>query len=830
MPAHNDDDLDLLRHYRQSRDERAFSQLVERHLQSVYGTAYRDLRNVHDAEDVCQKVFTKLAQKGRYAKIRSVSGWLFTITRQEVLDLKRSEGRRRVRETVAAEDPALARAESPAAFQKEPNPAVQAAFNLLKEADQQALFLRFHDELDLRQMGAAMGTSQRTAQKRLYRAMDKLRTLLAKRGITTSSAVVVGGFFSTQGAAAPATCLGSRVAQQALVDAAATPAPSAVALWLAQPAAWVTGTALIMTAGAVAATVLWQNRHEAMESRNVVPLAEANRVIDRRASLAGSRRADNGFSVDDLEAIYQLPREAREAALARLEEHLESEDGHAYFEDLFRRWAALDAARGAEALFRLLGRYGDSVERDTLLGDALTLPLESWHLRSPEALVDWIQGLPRGRAESLTLNAALRMLGREDPERAFHLLSQRGASGDQPYQILADALAARGSDFMCAFLYRVPGTRGSEVTSTMHPEVILRDGAPDPWTRLLGAAMPHLFAASLDSPQEVADWVADLPDSEETAAFASAFVRHWAATDPAGAAEWVRIRDTPIRNAVAGPLLSEWSQHDPNAAMDWAFQKGQLESPYRAIAVAFSHWIKGESQRQQARRWLEAHVSEPEAAPLFGLASEALGPEAALAWSAPLAHGVARQHAINQAFFDLGLGNDPKAELHLATVEPIAAREAAALAYAEAMFIGHGRSSVMRLQKQAADDGNTLLANAAHEAHVGVVAAINPELVADEILAMPASKMKDRLLSKLLERSYRRSSRHAEHALSWSRMLGDAALRQDWQQRVEQLISEARWDHAAALPARLTANFKDQSFAEFRARLDLLSRLEPLRK
>ena len=56
-------DLDLLRQYGRSGCQQAFSELTRRHIDMVYATCLRRLRNRHDAEDATQAVFIALAAK-----------------------------------------------------------------------------------------------------------------------------------------------------------------------------------------------------------------------------------------------------------------------------------------------------------------------------------------------------------------------------------------------------------------------------------------------------------------------------------------------------------------------------------------------------------------------------------------------------------------------------------------------------------------------------------------------------------------------------------------------------------------------------------------------
>jgi len=56
--------------------------------------------------------------------------------------------------------------------------------------DYDAVVMRFFKNQDLRSVGLALGVSDDTAQKRVARALDKLRGHLSRRGIMTSGAAL----------------------------------------------------------------------------------------------------------------------------------------------------------------------------------------------------------------------------------------------------------------------------------------------------------------------------------------------------------------------------------------------------------------------------------------------------------------------------------------------------------------------------------------------------------------------------------------------------------------------------------------------------------------
>src|SRR3989442_5831323 len=63
MESPNMNDSELLRAYAKERSEAAFDVLVERYLNLVYASAFRQLRDPHRAAEVCQAVFILLARK-----------------------------------------------------------------------------------------------------------------------------------------------------------------------------------------------------------------------------------------------------------------------------------------------------------------------------------------------------------------------------------------------------------------------------------------------------------------------------------------------------------------------------------------------------------------------------------------------------------------------------------------------------------------------------------------------------------------------------------------------------------------------------------------------
>lgn len=73
-------DEELVAVFVEDRDDRAFSELVDRYADRIYKTAIRIMHNPADAEDVLQEVFLILATKaGTFRKESKFSTWLYMV-------------------------------------------------------------------------------------------------------------------------------------------------------------------------------------------------------------------------------------------------------------------------------------------------------------------------------------------------------------------------------------------------------------------------------------------------------------------------------------------------------------------------------------------------------------------------------------------------------------------------------------------------------------------------------------------------------------------------------------------------------------------------------
>jgi hypothetical protein len=73
----------------------------------------------------------------------------------------------------------------------------------LRERDRDVLVLRFFQNKNFKEVADAVGVEERAAQKRVERALDKLRALFAKHGVSSTAAIIAGAISVNSIQAAP---------------------------------------------------------------------------------------------------------------------------------------------------------------------------------------------------------------------------------------------------------------------------------------------------------------------------------------------------------------------------------------------------------------------------------------------------------------------------------------------------------------------------------------------------------------------------------------------------------------------------------------------------
>jgi len=205
------DDLELVREYARCQSEEAFATLVNRHVNLVYSVAFRQIRDVHLAEEITQTVFVILARKAATLGPKAVvSGWLcrtaqFTASRAWTM-----RHRRQQREQTAYMQSLSNEGDSDAWLEIEP--LLDAAMAQLAEKDYNAVVLRFFEDRSFQEVGVALGVTESGAKMRVNRALEKLRVFFTKRGLTFSAALIAASLTGHSVQAAPSGLAAATIA------------------------------------------------------------------------------------------------------------------------------------------------------------------------------------------------------------------------------------------------------------------------------------------------------------------------------------------------------------------------------------------------------------------------------------------------------------------------------------------------------------------------------------------------------------------------------------------------------------------------------------------
>lgn len=278
------EDAELLRRYAGEKSEEAFAALVQRHLGLVYACALRRVAGDRQlAEDVAQQVFTDVARQAAVLARRPVlAGWLFTSTRFAASKAMRAARRRLQREQEAHVMQELS-AETTAQFDWDKvRPVLDDAIGELNEKDREAILLRFFEGLDFPTIGTKLGLGDSAARMRVERAIEKLRTRLERRGVT-STAVVLATVLSHQAVVAMPLGLAASVTGAALAGGAlasgtvAGAGASAVITFLSMSKLQLGIASALAVAGM--ATFMVQADSNAKLGREIAGLHDQNRAI-----------------------------------------------------------------------------------------------------------------------------------------------------------------------------------------------------------------------------------------------------------------------------------------------------------------------------------------------------------------------------------------------------------------------------------------------------------------------------------------------------------------------------------------------------------------------
>jgi RNA polymerase sigma factor (sigma-70 family) len=425
--------------------EREFTGLVRELGGLVYSSALRRTQNTQLAEEVMQNVFALLARKAKSLRGHpSLTAWLHETTRLEASSVMRAEKRSQRKAAALAEElkthcPMTNHQADSQAHWKEALPLLDEALDRLSTADRQAIFDRFYEGRQYKDIAARNGQSEAAAKMRITRALTKLSGMLTSRGVTLSATVI-------------ASALGTELARSAPLQVATLVAPKALAASSSISTTTIlTNTILTMsstkttslTAAAVIALAAIPFSQQAAEARRMEAKIEAlapMEVSNTKARIRPPSRMTAGMrgarTPSSLLASLNAPKTSR---------------------DILRDLCSFDSITSELARQRVAGMTNE--ERAELLGELWRFPcgadkrtrllgfiVESNGDAPPDMMLDQLikGGHYQAFSAGLTLrNNPLTLWAKKDPAAAVKWYEQKlagqdltGGLGDQNFRDL----------------------------------------------------------------------------------------------------------------------------------------------------------------------------------------------------------------------------------------------------------------------------------------------------------------------------------------------------------------------------------------------------------
>jgi len=413
------DDAKLLSQYVATRSDTAFAELVERHLGLVYYSALRQLGGDRSqAQDVAQDVFVLLARKAATLRWHpSLAGWLHVTTHLKASETIRAEQRRRIREqqaNIMVEDQSHPAHE---ADWKQIRPVLDEVILRLNEGDREALLLRFFEGQPYGEISTRLRLTEAAAQKKVARALAKVRGLLAGRGITSTAGALAVILDAQAAMAVPAGMAATITTAAATVPLAAISLRTFFELMSTSKATVLAVTSALIIAGGVATVEIRANRAAAAAlaaaHRQQDDLLSQLRSLELRSRQAERDRAAANRTMTDLRAARTLSSrpDAQAAGRAFAAAH-----------------PAVKAALVARSRARTLARYG-------ALFDALGLSADQ-----AREFEDVKMQLERFSTGSLQFDVSTAFASEDQVDSQLHdLLGDAGYQQYQTYQTMMPA-------------------------------------------------------------------------------------------------------------------------------------------------------------------------------------------------------------------------------------------------------------------------------------------------------------------------------------------------------------------------------------------------------
>ena len=645
-------DHQLLQEHLRNPSGPALAELVDRHLPLIHSVARRITTNDEAARDISQIVFLRLVKKAsNLPKSLPLTAWCHRETHSASVDYVRSEVRRQKREKTAADLDAM---KTSSESWNQLTPEVDGAIDELSESDRALVLLRFYNNKTFPEIAHELSINDDTARMRTNRALEKLRVILAKRGITTTTALLASTLPTNAVSSAPASLANS------ITSSVQSTCVTSGALAFVKSHLLVLGS---LSIGIAAVTTQQIKINQLKETQRVraSPVAQSQRSTRSFAISKIPKTA--AFSEPDLLAIFANPDPAErlwllhdyslQVSTKHISEALEllrsktpewDSESKILTHLLLTRWAKADP----EAAFGSLDTANFSLERGHSLSilsalaaldpkrtaNWLTSPVNTrayypivghilsgtiakeWARQDPRAALEWAQTLA-DQQQAGAYSGVLETIAATDPQKAATLalgLKAGNARNDilakiaQSWARQSPLKALAWTSTLVSEARGHATSRALESWSKNHPEKAAQylDENPNPkYLKIIANQW------SKRDPEDTANWIASKPESPQRDSALADTLWHWTTQTPKAATTWIEA--LPAGNsrdqAIAGLAVAA-VEFDPRSALEWSLKITTPSLRNDLSQHTFKAWSRNDPQI--AQQWANDHQFFPD--------------------------------------------------------------------------------------------------------------------------------------------------------------------------------------------------------------------------
>jgi len=515
-------------------------------------------------------------------------------------------------------------------------PVIDELVDHLPAADRDVLLLRYYHNQSHAHIASCLGLTETVARKRAFRALDKLRVLLRKRGIATTAAALASVLPAHAAPAAPPLLVGSIIhAAQAIKPVA----PSLItsfftAMDTSQKVAM--GAALMLLAAATVYTLAPEPEAAAPAILPVASLTSAQGagavLRTRKQRLIPSTAEDR---LERLKAIIAIvdPVEQQSELIAYLD-HLPADlfpETVSCLSDIAPKWdkQPLSMTMSAWAKLDPLAALAFTQSREKPNGNGYSLVQEvlgAWAAIDPQAAVDWAKSNPDPVWGQMIIQAVLigetwiengdgapSGLAWSDPEKALKVIADIKDAKDRESTL--ETVGQRLAGYPEAMERLMEAATPEQEAMLQHAEIQAIERS-DP-ARAAALLLEHPAAAS---PEEAAAiygrWnitdsrsaeaaIEKLPAGEEKKAIISGILQSKVRSSPDRALAMLDSHP----EVQTDDLLTEMAGHaglkSPQVALQIAGRVIDDSARQYLVASQLSQWLKNDAM--SANQWLENH-------------------------------------------------------------------------------------------------------------------------------------------------------------------------------------------------------------------------------